>query len=206
MPPQLIPGGPLQARSGSVGGSRRSRIVASVKIGKNTKYGISTCAFRRILILALCGLSWPGAAAQWSGRVVGVSDGDTIKVLDDARQQHTIRLMGIDAPEKAQAFGQRSKQSLSERVSGQQVQVQGAKRDKYGRTVGKVLAQDGTDICLEQIARGLAWHYKKYADEQSAQDRLRYAEAENMARESGAGLWRDEAPVPPWVWRHSKNR
>lgn len=141
-------------------------------------------------------------AAELSGLVVGVSDGDTIKVLDDSRQQRTIRLMGIDAPEKAQAYGQRSKQSLSDLVYGQRVLVEWSKRDKYGRTVGKVLTQNGKDVCLEQIARGMAWHYKQYVGEQSADDRGQYANTEKAARDSKIGLWQDEAPVPPWVWRH----
>lgn len=145
-----------------------------------------------------------GMAAELSGLVLGISDGDTIKVLDDSRQQHTIRLMGIDAPEKAQAFGQQSKQSLSDLVRGQRVLVEWSKRDKYGRTVGKVLTQEGKDICLEQITRGMAWHYKKYAVEQSSDDRTRYADAEKAARGARVGLWQEDAPVQPWVWRHSK--
>ena len=145
-------------------------------------------------------------AAEFSGLVVGVSDGDTIKVLDENRHVHTVRLMGVDAPEKAQAWGQRSKQSLSELVFQKTVFVQWSKRDKYGRTVGKVLAPDGLDVCMQQITRGMAWHYKKYAGEQSAEDQVQYANAEKMAHESGVGLWQDEAPVPPWIWRHSITR
>ncbi len=156
--------------------------------------------------MALCLLLPLGVAAEFSGLVVGVSDGDTIKVLDGNQQQHTIRLMGIDAPEKAQAFGQRSKQSLSDLVFEKQVTVQWTKRDKYGRIVGKVWPQDGVDICLEQITQGMAWHYKKYADEQSAQDREAYADAEKVARQSRLGLWQDPDPISPWFWRHSKTR
>lgn len=140
-------------------------------------------------------------AAVIYGRVVGVSDGDTVKVLDAAQQLHTVRLMGIDAPEKAQPYGQRSKQSLSEMVFQRQVTVDWEKKDKYGRTVGKISASDGTDICLEQINRGMAWHYKQYAKEQSAVDRASYSAAEMTARTNGVGLWQDKSPVPPWEWR-----
>lgn len=140
-------------------------------------------------------------AAVIYGRVVGVSDGDTVKVLDAAQQLHTVRLMGIDAPEKAQPYGQRSKQSLSEMVFQRQVTVDWEKKDKYGRTVGKISASDGTDICLEQINRGMAWHYKQYAKEQSAVDRESYSAAEMTARTNGVGLWKDKSPVPPWEWR-----
>lgn len=142
-----------------------------------------------------------GMATELSGLVVGVSDGDTIKLLDDSRHQHTIRLIGIDAPEKPQAFGQRSKQSLSEMIYKRRASVQWSKRDKYGRIVGKVLTQDGTDVCLAQITRGMAWHYKKYMNEQSPEDREKYASAEVAARDTKVGLWQDETLVPPWEWR-----
>lgn len=177
-----------------------------MQTGKTVKLGVAACVRECFLFVALCLFLPLGVAAEFSGLVVGVSDGDTIKVLADSRQQYTIRLMGIDAPEKAQAFGQRSKQSLSELVFEKQVTVQWTKRDKYGRIVGKVWSQDGVDICLEQITQGMAWHYKKYADEQSAQDREVYAEAEKVARQSKLGLWQDPDPISPWAWRHSKPR
>lgn len=136
-----------------------------------------------------------------TGRVVGVADGDTVTVLDQSNTQHKIRLSGIDAPEMAQAFGQRSKQSLSELVFAKHVTVDTDKRDRYGRRVGKILV-NGADANLEQIKRGLAWHYKTYAREQSAEDREVYGAAEVAARASGIGLWRDAEPLPPWEFRH----
>lgn len=108
-------------------------------------------------------------AASLSGKVIGVSDGDTIDVLDGSKTVHRIRLTGIDAPEKAQPFGQRSKEHLSDTVFGKQVEVQAGKSDKYGRTVGKVLVK-GVDANLEQVKAGFAWHYKQYASEQSVSD------------------------------------
>ena len=137
------------------------------------------------------------------GTVVGVVDGDTIDVLDDQRAQHKIRLAGIDAPEKAQAFGQQSKEHLSSLVFGRQVLVETGKRDRYGRTVGKVVI-DGQDANLSLVAAGLAWHYKKYQGEQSPADRLLYADAEQDARVARRGLWQDAAPTAPWDWRHHK--
>ena len=100
-------------------------------------------------------------AATLVGRVVGVADGDTVTVLDSANQQFKIRLAGIDAPEKRQAFGQRSKQSLSVMVMGRDVRVEYQGRDRYGRIVGKVLVE-GMDARLAQVRSGMAWHYKKY--------------------------------------------
>ena len=89
----------------------------------------------------------------------------TIPVLDDTHTQHKIRLTGIEAPEKRQAFGNVSKQNLVEQVAGQSVAVEWVKVDKYGRKVGKVLLA-GLDCNLVQVKRGLAWHYTKYQREQ----------------------------------------
>jgi len=137
------------------------------------------------------------------GRVVGVSDGDSITVLDAKQRTHKIRLQGIDAPEKAQPYGQKSKQSLSDLVYQQAVQVAWTKQDRYGRTVGQVF-HEGTDVNLQQVLRGMAWHYKQYEREQSAQDRVRYAVAQEQARQHRLGLWQDPQPVEPSVFRRQK--
>ncbi len=139
-------------------------------------------------------------AATIEGKVVGVADGDTITVLDSTNTQHKIRLSGIDAPEKSQPFGNRSKQSLSDLVFSKAVTVDTDKRDKYKRNVGKVLV-DGVDANLEQIKRGMAWHYKAYEREQPATDRKAYSDAEIEAKEARRGLWVDSEPVPPWKFR-----
>ena len=138
-----------------------------------------------------------------NGKVVGVSDGDTITVLDSAKSQHKIRLTGIDAPEKAQAFGQASKRSLSDLVFSKDVEISWEKRDRYQRILGKVLL-NGQDICLEQVKRGMAWHYKQYQRDQSPEDRITYARAEEDARKSRIGLWQDTAPLEPSKYRHKK--
>lgn len=134
------------------------------------------------------------------GHVIGVSDGDTITVLDGSKQRHVIRLMGIDAPEKAQAFGQKAKESLSDLVFDRDVSVTWFKRDRYGRTVGQLHLGD-IDVCLEQIKRGLASHYKDYEREQSVEDRSRYATAEEQARIARIGLWNDNNPLSPNTFR-----
>jgi endonuclease YncB( thermonuclease family) len=140
-------------------------------------------------------------ATTFVGTVVGVQDGDTIEVLDSSKHPHRIRLAGIDAPEKAQPFGQRSKQNLSGLVFGKRVEVDGEKTDKYGRTVGKVL-MNGIDANLAQVGGGFAWHYTQYASEQTASDHALYAAAEDVARGAHLGLWRDPKPMAPWDWRH----
>lgn len=147
----------------------------------------------------------PSGADTLQGRVVAVTDGDTIKVLDAAHTEWKIRLMGIDAPEKKQAFGNKSKANLSDLVFDKTVTVEYSKQDKYGRTVGKILV-NGVDANLEQIKAGMAWHYKKYAKEQPIADRETYARAEEQARAARRGLWSEAEPVPPWDWRQSKKR
>lgn len=149
----------------------------------------------------LLALPHASAANTTTGLVVGIADGDTLTLLDGDHVQHKIRLAGIDAPEKRQAFGNRSKQNLAELVFRKQVTVEWNKFDRYGRVIGKVLA-GGDDVCLAQVRAGLAWHYKAYEREQSVADRERYAQAELDARASRRGLWRDASPVPPWEFRH----
>ena len=157
-----------------------------------------TAKFLVSCLLLLAGLA---CAETITGKVIGVMDGDTIEVLDTTKTPRRIRLEGIDAPEKAQAFGARSKQRLSDQVFGKQVEVQSNKIDKYGRTVGKVMI-GGRDANLDQVRSGFAWHYKEYQKEQSASDRLAYANAETSARNMKSGLWNDPKPMPPWEWRH----
>lgn len=122
-------------------------------------------------------------------------------MLDAGKTPHRIRLSGIDAPEKAQPFGQRSKEHLSDLVFGKQVEVQVGNTDKYGRTVAKIVVR-GVDANLEQVKSGFAWHYQQYAAGQSVNDRALYASAEDGARSSHFGLWHDTNPMPPWDWRH----
>lgn len=135
------------------------------------------------------------------GRVVGVSDGDTLTLLDADKRQHKIRLSGIDAPESGQAFGSRSKQALSDCAFGKTAIVTGDNTDRYGRTVAKVSVA-GVDCNRRQIELGMAWHYKKYAGEQPVAERTAYAAAEDAARGEKRGLWVDPHAMPPWDWRN----
>lgn len=157
----------------------------------------------RLLLWAVALVASPLHAETISGRIVGVTDGDTVTVLDANRTQYKIRLAGIDAPEKAQPFGQRSKEYLSDLVFDRAVIVEWEKRDRYGRIVGKILV-NGRDANLEQMKAGMAWWYEKYRKEQSVDDQRRYAEAEGTAKAKRVGLWRDLDPIPPWDWRKRK--
>lgn len=154
-------------------------------------------------VLALAFVFLAGSLAHSEtlvGTVVGLADGDTVTVLDTSKTQYRIRLAGIDAPEKRQDFGSRSRQSLSELVFQKPVRVEYTKTDRYGRIVGKVLVNN-VDASLEQVKRGMAWHYKAYEREQSPVDRTLYAQSETDARRAGRGLWQDPAPMPPWDFR-----
>ena len=157
------------------------------------------------------------AAATLTGQVVGVSDGDTITVLDAHHQQFKIRLSGIDAPEKKQPFGQRSKQHLSDLVYGRTVDVIWRKHDRYQRIVGQVMVAHPSclsaarpktvDAGLRQVEAGMAWWYRKYAGEQAAEaaeDAVAYERAEGLAQSRRQGLWSEPNPVPPWEWRKAR--
>lgn len=153
-------------------------------------------------------LSLPGQAAaprSLEVKVVGVSDGDTIVVLDSNDLEHRVRLAGIDAPEKGQPFGDRSRRALSDLVHDRLVIIEWSKKDGYGRFVARVLAgEPRRDVNLAQISAGLAWHYRQFENEQSKPDRLAYSAAEQIAREQKLGVWSQPDPVPPWDWRHGK--
>jgi endonuclease YncB( thermonuclease family) len=121
-------------------------------------------------------------------KVVKVTDGDTVHVFNQQRVKHKIRLAGIDAPEKKQAFGKRSSENLAGYVAGKSIEVEYDNRDRYGHIIGKLLLS-GKDINLQQIKDGLAWHYKPYEKEQSVEDRKLYSSSEVRARRSRLGLW-----------------
>lgn len=135
------------------------------------------------------------------GKVVGITDGDTITVLDATKTEHKVRLMGIDAPEVSQDFGSASKQALSNYIYQREVIVEYKKLDKYQRKVGKVIL-DKQDVCLAMIELGMAWHYKDYEKEQSKTDRDLYSHAELKARQAKIGLWQTSNPIAPSTFRH----
>ena len=140
------------------------------------------------------------AAETLKGRVVKVVDGDTITVLDAANVQHRIRLDKIDAPEKSQPFGDAARKHLAAFIAGRDVEIEWIKPDKYGRILGTVWAMIPvrTDVNLQMVKDGLAWHYKQFDNTQS------YADAETAARMAKRGQWKDPAPIPPHEFRKKK--
>ncbi len=147
-------------------------------------------------------LSATVSAATLRGRVVSISDGDTLTVVDSRNQQYRVRLSGIDAPESGQSFGRISKYNLSSLVAGRSVTVDYHKFDRYGRLVGKVTLAE-LDINLQQIRSGLAWVYTDFEAELSSDDANAYRAAEREARKGLRGLWADADPKAPWVFRRS---
>jgi micrococcal nuclease len=131
-----------------------------------------------------------------TGRVVGVSDGDTITILHDDYSQEKIRLFGIDCPEKSQAFGQRAKQFTSSLVYGKVVRIRRMDEDRYGRTVAWIF-HGNTNVNAELVRAGYAWHFRKYSDD------LELQRLEDEARKSRRGLWVYPNPVPPWEYRRT---
>jgi micrococcal nuclease len=152
----------------------------------------------KLLTLVVLFYSWifpESHAADFSGQVIRVLDGDTIEVLYN-QKAHRIRLHGIDCPEKGQPFGKVAKWATSALVFGRTVMVQGHDTDKYKRLVADVLLADETNVNQKLVKDGWCWWYRKYAPSDAVLEAL---EAE--AREANRGLWIDPRPVPPWKWR-----
>lgn len=138
------------------------------------------------------------------GKVVDLGWGDSITVVDAQSKQQRVRLLGIDAPEKDQAFGPSARQKLSTLVFGKTVTVKYQKTDRSGRPLGKVLV-GAMDVNLEMLKTGMAWYYTNDRDLPES-DRPLYATAEREAKAAERGLWQDESPVSPWEFRQVRNR
>lgn len=138
----------------------------------------------------------------FTAKVVNVSDGDTVKVYRLGVPETKVRLLGIDAPEKNQPFGQKAKEALNAKVAGKVVIVEAGKPDRYGRLLAR-LKLDGKDVNLSMVEEGWAWHYAQYARSQYLGDAEAYAAAQGRARSAHVGLWADtaQAAVPPWEFR-----
>ena len=155
---------------------------------------------KKLAFLCLLFFTILSFAEELIGKVIKVSDGDTITVLDSNNQKHKIRLKGIDAPESQQVYGDISTQSLAELVYDKEVLVTWDKKDKYYRILGKVIADD-RDVNYEQLKKGLAWYYKQYEKDLNDEDKKKYSEAEEWARNYTEGLWADSNSIPPWEFR-----
>jgi len=145
---------------------------------------------------------FPGLLWALDGKVVGISDGDTITVLKDSRTTK-IRLYGIDCPEKSQDFGRKTKQFTSNMVFGKDVKITSYGQDKYGRTIGLIyLDSNGQCLNEELIKNGYAWVYREYCKDGFCQKWLQY---EQNARANKFGLWSGHNPISPWEFRYASN-
>ena len=138
-----------------------------------------------------------------AARVVGVTDGDTVKAYAPGLPEIRVRLLGIDAPEMGQDYGKVARQVLADLVLGREVILHTHGNDRYGRLLAKILVA-GKDVNLALVHEGLAWHYARYASTQFPGDAARYAEAQAAAHASRTGLWSFPHPVPPWDWRRKR--
>jgi len=145
------------------------------------------------LVLMLC----PGNCFGWQGKVVAVSDGDTITVLHDGKGEK-IRVYGIDCPEKGQDFGQKAKKFTSDKVYGKTVEIDPVTTDRHGRTVALVFFGGGQNLSEELVDEGYAWVYRKYCSKPRCSQWL---ELEDRARKNKVGLWSLPNPIPPWDYR-----
>lgn len=136
-------------------------------------------------------------AATVSVKVVGITDGDTVTVIDNTKKSYKVRLEQIDAPERRQAYGNRAKQHLSALVYKKTVMMDWNSKDRYGRILGTLFYQ-GNNINYQMVADGYAWAYTKYLRDQI------YANAQAVAKNKRLGLWNEDNPVPPWDWRKRK--
>ncbi|HNQ15492.1 MAG TPA: thermonuclease family protein [Pyrinomonadaceae bacterium] len=141
-----------------------------------------------------------GFPERVEGVVEHVSDGDTFILRDDNGTRYTVRIQGVDAPEKGQAFGDRSKSILTTLIRRRRVRVTPTKTDQFRRLVGGVEI-DGRDICLELLERGAVWHFSRFDRELPAGLGEKYEIAEATARSKRIGLWSDPDPTPPWDFR-----
>ncbi|EIK44808.1 putative micrococcal nuclease [Cellvibrio sp. BR] len=151
------------------------------------------------LVIALLYLSPSTQAANLHGKVVGISDGDTITILTTDKQSIKIRLIEIDAPEKDQPWGQKSKQALSDLIFSRNVTVDSTGSDRYGRTLGTVFLSN-RNINKHMVENGNAWAYTEYVRDQN------YFELQERAKSKQLGLWSlsKEQTMAPWEWRKNK--
>lgn len=153
---------------------------------------------REILQTGTPTASNPATGDAIEGWVERISDGDTVRLSVVGRDPITIRLYGIDAPERDQPYGNTAAQALSRKIDGARVSAVARNTDQYGRLVA-TLFKDGNNINLEMVTEGHAWWYQNYARNEQALDN-----AERHARAAERGLWADRNPVEPWVWRQQQ--
>ncbi|MBF0358374.1 MAG: thermonuclease family protein [Magnetococcales bacterium] len=147
-----------------------------------------------LILVAVCSLFASTSHADWTGQVVWIQDGDSL-IIKNGKKKRTVRLQGIDSPEKGQPYAQEAKRAAINLAKNRIVRVLVKESDRYGRTVAKVILPDGQNMSHAMVAMGLAWRHIYFAKDPI----LKTLEAE--ARKKRLGLWADKNPTPPWVWK-----
>lgn len=151
-----------------------------------------------LLLIPLISISTALSDDLITARVVGVTAGDSLTVIESNNKQVLIRLGGIDCPELGQPFGEQAKEFTSNLCFGKIIMYRMVGIDRFDRTIATVFLEGSTEVNLEILKAGYAWHFKKYAKRQD------YADTEAQARRDGVGLWADPKATPPWEWRREK--
>lgn len=156
--------------------------------------------FKNYIIPILFLITLATNAQTLIGKVVGISDGDTFKLLVNNSELHKIRVASIDCPETKQPFSAKAKKFTSDAVFNKTVKVNVLSTDRYGRLIGLVIYNGSLNLSQELVKHGLAWHYVKYSKDSILQS------LENTARSNKRGLWQDPTSIPPWEWRSNKKK
>ncbi len=135
-----------------------------------------------------------------TGKVVGIMDGDTFKMLTADSTLVKVRLANIDCPENRQPYSAKAKEFTSEALFGKTVTITILKTDRYKRYISDVIYNDSLKLCHELVKNGLAWHFVKYSKDQILQ------QLEDKAKKDKVGLWQEPNPIPPWEWRESRKK
>jgi endonuclease YncB( thermonuclease family) len=156
--------------------------------------------FKKSLIIIFIFFSLNNYTQTIVGRVVGIMDGDTFKLITKDSTLLKVRLANIDCPEKKQPFSAKAKQFVSKAIFSRKVTIYVLKKDRYRRLIANVIYNDSLNLNHELVKNGLAWHYVKYSKDTMLQT------FENNARIKKIGLWLDENPIAPWDWRINKKK
>lgn len=169
-------------------------------IGRLSEHGLRAASLWPVLAYLciapgiLSALASSARAETFTAKVIAVLDGDTVLVAQSGKRPAKIRLFGIDAPEKAQAFGAKSRQALVELVLNREVRVETVATDKYGRRVAQLI-RDGSNVNQQQVRSGMAWEYSYFHRDRE------YTALQREAQQAQRGLWSQPNPIPPWEWR-----
>lgn len=157
-------------------------------------------SFKSVLCVIILLLTFSARCQTLTGKVVGIMDGDTFKLLTADSTLVKVRLANIDCPEKKQPFFASAKEFTSNAIFGKTVTINILKTDRYKRYISNVIYNDSLSLCHQLVKNGLAWHFVRYSKDPTLQ------QLEDNAKKDKIGLWQDSNPIAPWEWRASKKK